>query len=99
MHWNSCFATVEFFFLQAAKSYTEVPWCSGLVAESCLTLGTPWTVACHAPPSLGFSWQGYWSGLPFPSPEALPYPGFKPWSPALQADSLPTELQRKLDVQ
>ena len=30
---------------------------------------TPWTVAYHAPPSMGFSKQEYWSGLPFPSPE------------------------------
>ena len=42
-----------------------------------------------------FSRQGYWSGLPFPSPEDLPNPGIEPGSPALQADSLPTELQGK----
>ena len=29
---------------------------------------TPWTVAYQAPPSMGFSGQRYWSGLPFPSP-------------------------------
>ena len=29
---------------------------------------TPWTVAYQAPPSMGFSRQEYWSGLPFPSP-------------------------------
>ena len=40
----------------------------GLVAKSCLTLATPWTVACQAPLSMGFSRQEYWSGLPFPSP-------------------------------
>ena len=40
-----------------------------------------------------FSRQDYWSGLPFPSPEDLPNPGIKLWSPALQADSLPIELQ------
>ena len=38
-----------------------------------------------------FSRQEYWSGLPFPSPGDLPYLGIEPWSPALQADSLPTE--------
>ena len=31
-------------------------------------LGTPWTAACQAPPSMGFSRQGYWSGVPLPSP-------------------------------
>ena len=44
---------------------------------------TPWTVACQAPPSMGFSRQEYWSGLPFPSPEDLPNPGIEPGSPAL----------------
>ena len=38
-----------------------------------------------------FSRQEYWSGLPFPSPGELPDPGIKPVSPALQADSLPSE--------
>ena len=64
----------------------------GLVTKSCLTLVTPWTVACQAPLSVGFSRQECWSGLPFPSPGDLPDPEIEPRSPALQADSLPTEL-------
>ena len=52
---------------------------------------TPWTVAHQAPPSMGFSRQEYWSGLPFPSPGDLPDPGIKPRSPALQADALTSE--------
>ena len=52
---------------------------------------TPWTVAYQAPPSVGFSRQEYWSGLPFPSPGSLPNPGVEPGSPALQADALPSE--------
>ena len=52
---------------------------------------SPWTVAYFAPPSMGFSRQEYWSGLPFPSPEDVPDPGIKPGSPALQADSLSFE--------
>ena len=43
----------------------------------------PWTVAYHAPPSMGFSRQEYWSGLPFLSPDDLPNPGMEPGSPAL----------------
>ena len=39
---------------------------------------TLWTVAYHSPPSMGFSRQEYWSGLPFPSPEDLPDPGIEP---------------------
>ena len=51
-------------------------------------LATPWTVACQAPLSMGFSRQEYSSGLPFPSPGDLPDPGIKPRSPALQVDDL-----------
>ena len=64
----------------------------GLVTKSCPILVTPWTVACQAPLSMGFSRQEYWNGLPFPSPEDLPDWGIEPRSPVLQADSLPTEL-------
>ena len=51
----------------------------------------PWTVAHQAPLSMEFSWQEYWSGLPFPSSGDLPDPGFEPGSPVLQANSLPPE--------
>ena len=51
---------------------------------------TPWIVAHQAPPSMGFSRQEYWSGLPCPSPGDLPNPGIKLRSLALQADSLPS---------
>ena len=70
------------------KSESEVKslTCVGLFA-------TPWTVAYQAPTSMGFSKQEYWSRLPFPSPGDLPDPGIEPRSPALQADSLPTELR------
>ena len=52
---------------------------------------TQWSVALQAPPSMGFSRQEYWSGLPFPSPGDLPNPGIEPRSPALQADALTSE--------
>ena len=39
---------------------------------------TPWTVAYQVPPSMGFSRQEYWSGLPFPSPGDLPDPEIEP---------------------
>ena len=48
-------------------------------------------VARQAPPSMEFSRQEYWSGLPFPSPGDLFDPGIEPRSPALQADALPSE--------
>ena len=52
---------------------------------------TLWTVACQAPPSMGFSRQEYWSGLPFPPPGDLPDPEIEPRLLRLlywQADSL-----------
>ena len=51
----------------------------------------PWTAALQGPLSMEFSRQEYWSGLPFSPPEDLPNPRIKPLSPALQADSLPSE--------
>ena len=47
-------------------------------AQSCLIFATRWTVARQVPLSMGFPRQGYWSGLPFPSPEDLPDPGMEP---------------------
>ena len=52
---------------------------------------TPWTVAYQAPPSMGFSRQEYWSGVPLPSPGELPNPGIEPKSPSLQAEALLSE--------
>ena len=56
---------------------------------------TLWTVAYQASPSMVFSRQEYWSRLPFPSPVDLPDPGIEPRSPALQADTLTSELPGK----
>ena len=50
-----------------------------------------WTVAHQAPLSMGFSWQEYWSRLPFPSPGDLPDPGVKLMSPALAGRCFTTE--------
>ena len=52
---------------------------------------TPWMIAHQASPSMGFSRQEYWGGLPFPSPGDLPDPGIKPTSPALEAHALTSE--------
>ena len=51
------------FLLQCMKVKSESE-----VAQSCPTLATPWTTAYQAPPSMGFSRQEYWSGVPLPSP-------------------------------
>ena len=55
-----------------------------------------WTVAHQIPLSMGFARQEYWSGLPLPSPGGLPNPGTEPRFPALQADSLLSELSQEL---
>ena len=66
---------------------------------SCVRLfATQWAVAYQAPPSMGFSRQEYWSGLPFPSPGDLPNPGIEPESPALEADALISEPSGKFCV-
>ena len=70
----------------------------GLVAQSCLTLCDP--MDCRPPGSSvhGIFRQEYGSGLPFPSPEDLPDPGIECISPALQADSSPSEPPGKLKI-
>ena len=66
-----------------------------LITKSGPILAIPWTGACQAPLSMGFSSQEYWSGLPFLSPGDLSDLGIESGSPALQADSLLTKLQGK----
>ena len=58
----------------------------------------PWTVAHQAPQSLGFSWQEYWNGLPFPPPGDPPNPGTEPASPALSGGFFTTSAIREAPV-
>ena len=84
-------------------SFLKMIWCNIMCVCVCVFellsrvrfLATPWTIARQAPLSMGFSRQEYWSGLPFPSPGDLPNLEIEPGSPALQADSLPSEPQGK----
>ena len=71
-------------FSPAGFSVT-VPDCSSEVKllNRVRLFASPWTVARQAPLSMGFLRQGYWSGLPLPSPEDLPDPGIETGSPAL----------------
>ena len=64
------------FLLQCMKVKSESE-----VAQSCPTLATPWTGAYQAPPSMGFSRQKYWSGVPLPSPmwKTLGHPHLYKW--------------------
>ena len=75
---------LSFLLLSSILSYVAVVV---LVALSCLTLATPWTVAHPASLSTGFPRQEYWSGLLFLSPGDLPDSVIEPVSPTLQAYS------------
>ena len=61
----------------------------------CVLFATPWAVACQAPPFMGFPWQEYRSGLPFPHPGDLPNPGLNPCLLLWQVDSFITALPGK----
>ena len=65
-------------------------FCCKVMSDSFVT---PWTIACQAALSTGFSRQEYWGGLPFPSIEDLPNPRIKPESPVLTGSLFPTDLQ------
>ena len=72
-----------------ARAHTCLLSCSSRVQ----LFATPWTVACQAPLSMGFSRQGYWSGLLCSSPGHPPNPGIEPkslMSPALAGGFLTT---------
>ena len=64
--------------------------CSAILSHVWLFV-TPWTAAPQLLLSMGFSWQEYWSGLPFPTPGDLSNPGIEPESPAMQVIYLPCE--------
>ena len=71
------------------------PSCCCLVAKSCLTLVTLWTVARQTPLSVGFPSQEWWSELPFPSPGGLPDPRIELVFPALAGGFFATKSRAK----
>ena len=67
--------------LKDAYSLEGKLWPTSMKLFSCVQLfATPWTIAHQIPPSMGFSRQEHWGGLPFPSPGDLPNPGIEPMS-------------------
>ena len=88
------------FFLQGSTNsiscslhvFTQIslPWSEVKSLSRVQLFATPRTVAYQVPPSMGFSRQEYWSGLPLPSPD-LPDSGIEPRSPTLWADALLSE--------
>ena len=83
------FCFQNFFFLLKYDSVVHKMKESEVMSDSLRPHGL--YVAHQAPPSMGFSRQESWSGLLFPSPGDRPDPGIEPRSPALQADSWPSE--------
>ena len=68
--------------------WLSVKWVKVKLLGHVWLFATPWTVAYQASPSMGFSRQESWSGVPLPSPGDLPNPGIEPGSPTLKADAL-----------
>ena len=77
----------QFWIIFSSTWYSEVKWNRSVMSDSLRPRG----VAHQAPPSMGFSRQEYWSGLPFPSPGEFPNPRIKSRSPTFQADALTSE--------
>ena len=80
--------------IPAPHAHPQFPLCCAVVSHfsHAQLFETLWTVTLQAPLSMGFSRQGYWSGLPCPPPGDLADPGTEPWSlmsPLWQAGSLP----------
>ena len=87
--------TVTTLVVQWLRTHPPMQWLKVkvkvLVASVVSDSATTWTVAHQAPLSMEFSKQEYWNRSPCPLSRDLPNPGIKPWSAALQADSLPSE--------
>ena len=87
-------ATVAANILQCTS---EVKWSEVKLLSPVWVFAAPWTVAYQAPPSMGFSRQEYWSGLPFPSPGVFPTQGAKPGLLHCRQTLLPSEPPGKPD--
>ena len=76
---------IEGTYLNILKAIRDKVKSESKVAQLCPTLCSPmdYSLPRYSYPSMGFSRQEYWSGLPFISPEDLPNPEIKPGSPAL----------------
>ena len=82
--WKLCFCWFYLYVVILSVSHILYLLCTCVRRRSVMSwlFVTPWTVACEAPLSMGFSRQEYWSRLPFPSPGDLPSPGINPGFPA-----------------
>ena len=93
---SSIACTAGRFFIAEPRSLSMSKWVKSLSRVRLFV--TPRTLDYQASPSMGFSRQEHWSGLPFPSPGDLPNLGIEPRSPLLQAVALPSEPSGKPGV-
>ena len=71
-------AQAQYLFVESLHDHLLFPLCILVKLLSCVRpFGIPWTVAYQAHPSMGFSRQEYWSGLPCSPLGDLPNPGIK----------------------
>ena len=92
LNWTLCFTDRMYRVCVCVRAHA-------LSYFSCVRLfATLWTVAHQIPLSMGFSRQGWWSGLLFPPSVDLPDPGIEPMAPELQAVSLPLSPWEAPDV-
>ena len=68
---------------ESSKPQSSAPCSINISCSGVWIFSSPWSVACQAPLSMGFSWQKCWSRLLCPPPGDLPNPGIEPESPAL----------------
>ena len=83
----------DFFYIFVGEKVFSLSYSSTILKVPSVSdsFATPWTLAHHAPLSMGFFRQAYWSGLPFPSPGDLHDPRIEPMSPALAGRFFTTE--------
>ena len=80
-----CYHHTLFLEISFRAFFPNTVQCQKSLSVSCSVMSDswiPWTIACQAPLSMEFHRQEYWSGLSFPSPGDLPYPGIEPASAA-----------------
>ena len=92
---NCLEASSEAKYMGTLQSWKVKGLVAQLVKELVWLFATPWTIACQASLSMGFSRKEYWSGLPFLPLGDLPVPGIEPASPALAGRFFTIELPGK----
>ena len=94
---STVFSLTILYIVKTDFSWKSFVMCERACAQSLSLVWlftTPWTVACKVPLFMEFPRQGYWNGLPFPTPGNLPYPRIEPTSPSLEGRFFTTSATR-----